>query len=227
MKRYFNSNQQIRAGLIVLVLGALAGCAAPVKEQPRAGFISDYSALEQESENAYAFASDSLGAYRRFLIEPLEILIDRSDSEEEAMFSDEELESLQVFFDEQLRTALTRDDGYEVVEEPGDGVARVRHGLTALDASTGALNISIFTKITGAGLGGAAMEGEVVDSVSGQQLSAAVQWGNGSRVLAAGITRLGDAKGQIKRWAKDLRRRIDDAHGKVDSADSRGGAGGR
>ena len=224
MRRYFSINRQVRSGLMVILLGAMAGCAVPVKEQPRAGFISDYSSLEQESENAYAYASESLGEYQQFLIEPLEILIEQSDTEEEAAFSDEELESLQVYFAEQLRSALTRDDGYEVVEEAGDGVARVRHGLTALDASTGALNISIFTKLTGAGLGGAAMEGEVVDSLTGQQLSAAVQWGNGSRVLAAGITKLGDAKGQIKRWAKDLRKRIDDAHNK--DTDDQSEAGG-
>lgn len=214
MKRYLEFTSPSRVSLLVLVVGTLAGCAVPVKEQPRAGFISDYSALEQESDSAYVYASDKLGEYGRFLIDPIEILIEQPSEEEERTFSEEELLSLKTFFEDQLRTALTRDEGYEVVTEPGEGVARVRHGVTALDASTGALNISIFTKITGAGLGGAAMESEVVDSLTGQQVSAAVQWGNGSRVLAAGITKLGDAKGQIKRWVRDLRRRIDRAHGK-------------
>ena len=79
----------------------------------------------------------------------------------------------------------------------------------ALDASLGLLNISVTTKIIGAGLGGAAMEGEMVDSLTGEQLGAWIRWGSGSRVLKAGLTRLGDAKMQINRWTKDMRKRID------------------
>ena len=59
------------------------------------------------------------------------------------------------------------------------------------------------------------MEGEMVDSVTGEQLAAAVQWGSGSRVLRAGFTKLGDAKLQISRWTKNMRKRIDFAHAKA------------
>lgn len=91
-------------------------------------------------------------------------------------------------------------------------LATIRLGITALDATLGALNIALTTKITGAGLGGAAMEGEMVDSHTGKRLAAAIQWGSGSRVLRAGLTRLGDAKLQINCSCKNLRQRIDAAH---------------
>ena len=93
-------------------------------------------------------------------------------------------------------------------------MATVRWGLTAVDATIGVLNVSIATKITGAGLGGAAMEGEIVDSITGEKIAASIRWGSGSRILRAGITKLGDAKIQVNDWAKALRRRLDEAHGK-------------
>jgi len=63
------------------------------------------------------------------------------------------------------------------------------------------------------GLGGASFDGKAVDSVSGQQIAAAVRWGSGSRILRAGFTRSGDAKILINRWIKQFRKRLDEAHG--------------
>ncbi len=59
-----------------------------------------------------------------------------------------------------------------------------------------------------------AFEGEVVDSITGEQIGAAIRWGSGSRVLRAGFTHTGDAKIVMNRWAKDFRDRIDGAHGR-------------
>jgi len=112
-----------------------------------------------------------------------------------------------------MREALIEDNRYQVVEVPGPGTATIRLGITDVDDTIGVLNISIYTKITGAGLGGAAMEGEVIDSVTGEQIGAAIRWGSGSRFLRAGFTHTGDAKILIDRWAKGLRERIDKGHG--------------
>ena len=63
-----------------------------------------------------------------------------------------------VYFRGKMVEDLTKDNGYTVVKKPGEGVATIRWGLTAVDATVGALDIAIATKITGAGLGGAAMK---------------------------------------------------------------------
>ena len=136
-----------------------------------------------------------------------------SQPEERRVFDDEELEDLQTHFQNTVREALTKDNGYQVVEAPGPGTARLHIGITDVDDTIGALNISIYTKITGAGLGGAAMEGEIVDSVTGEQIAAVIRWGSGSRILRAGFTHTGDAKILMDRWADHLRDRIDEAHG--------------
>ena len=128
------------------------------------------------------------------------------------IFTDEELSELTAFYDQAVKEALSRDEGYPIVELPGPGVVRI--GITDVEETIGILNISIYTKITGLGLGGASFEGEIVDSVTGKQLAATVRWGTGSRILKAGITHMGDAKIAINRWAKDLRAQVDEAHGR-------------
>lgn len=205
--------QTVARALAALALGALfVACSAPVKEQPQAGYISDYSRLEKVEKNAYRYISPALGQYSAFIVESPVILFDRPEDPDEQVFTDEELEELVVYYRDRLVKEISEDGVYSVVETPGEGVARMRTGITALDASTGLLNIAIYTKITGAGLGGIAMEGEIVDSLSGEQLAASLQWGTGSRLLRAGFTRLGDAKLKINKWAARLRSRIDEAH---------------
>ncbi len=199
-----------KSGIFLFAL-MLSACAAPVKEQDRTGFISDYTQLQKVGNTAYLYTSPKIADYSRFRIDGPQIIMGATSGDSDD-FTDEELETLKHYFREQLATALTEKDGYAIVEQPGEGVATIRLGITAVDATAGILNLALATKITGAGLGGAAMEGEIVDSLSGEQLAAAVQWGSGSRVLRAGFTRLGDAKLQINRWTKNLRQRIDAIH---------------
>ncbi len=194
------------------VLGVLAAACATVQDPGQSGFLSDYSNLEEVDENHLVYVSGNAGNYSKFIIEPIAMLY--RQPEEKRIFSDEELEDLQVHFKNAVSEALTEDDGYEVVEVSGPGTARLRIGITDVDDTIGALNITIYTKITGAGLGGASMEGEIVDSITGEQIGAAIRWGSGSRVLRAGFTHTGDAKIVMNRWAKDFRDRIDGAHGR-------------
>jgi len=194
------------------IVSAMAAGCATVQDPGQAGFLSDYSNLEEVDDNHLVYLSGNAGNYSKFIIEPVAMLY--RQPEEKRIFSDEELEDLQVHFKTAVIEALTEDDGYQVVEVAGPGTARLRIGITAVDDTIGALNITIYTKITGAGLGGAAMEGEVVDSMTGEQIAAVSRWGSGSRILRAGFTHTGDAKILMDRWAKDFRKRLDAAHGR-------------
>ncbi len=194
------------------IVSAMAAGCATVQDPGRTGFLSDYSKLEEIEENHLVYDSGNFGNYSKFIIEPVAMLY--RQPEEKRIFSDEELEELQARFRTKVREALVKDGSYQAVEVAGPGTARLRIGITHVDDTIGALNISIYTKITGAGLGGAAMEGEIVDSVTGEQIGAVIRWGSGSRILRAGFTHTGDAKIVIDRWAKRLRERIDEAHGR-------------
>ncbi len=194
------------------ILGVMVAGCVPVKDPGRTGFLSDYSKLEEIAENHLVYDSGNLGDYSKFIIEPVALVY--RQAKEKQVFTDEELEDLQTHFATKVREALTKDDGYQVVEANAPGTARLHIGITDVDDTIGVLNLSIYTKITGAGLGGAAMEGEMVDSVTGVQIAAVIRWGSGSRIGRAGFTHTGDAKRVINRWAKDLRERMDEAHGR-------------
>ena len=200
-----------RAIWVAAIVSTMAAGCATVQDPGQKGFLSDYSKLVEIKENHLVYDSGNFGNYSKFIIEPVAMLY--SQPEEKRVFDDEELEDLQAYFATKVREALIKDDAYQVVEVPGPGTATLRIGITDVDDTIGALNISIYTKITGAGLGGAAMEGELLDSVTGEQIGAVIRWGSGSRILRAGYTHTGDAKIVIGRWAKDLRQRIDEAHG--------------
>ena len=197
--------------MTAICITVFGGCAAPVKEQDRTGFISDYSQLERADDTLYLYLGPKVASYSMFRIIVPEILFDPNTGKTDK-FTAEEIEELKLYFRDHLIKALTENDAYLLVDDAGEGVATIRLAVTALDASLGLLNIAVTTKITGAGLGGAAMEGEMVDSLTGEQLGAWIRWGSGSRVTRAGFTRLGDAKLQIDRWTKDMRQRIDEAH---------------
>ena len=203
--------QVIKAICFGAIISTMAAGCATVQDPGQKGFLSDYSKLVEIKENHLVYDSGNFGNYSKFIIEPVAMLY--SQPEEKRVFDDEELEDLQAYFATKVREALIKDDAYQVVEVPGPGTATLRIGITDVDDTIGALNISIYTKITGAGLGGAAMEGELLDSVTGEQIGAVIRWGSGSRILRAGYTHTGDAKIVIGRWAKDLRQRIDEAHG--------------
>ncbi len=202
------TNYSYRQCLALLAIVAIGGCAT-IDEPERTGFLSDYSKLVRDDDGQWLFAESRTAQYSKFRIEPVSILMEPKG---EAKFTPEEIEELKTHFVSKMTAALTKNNGYEVVSEPGPGVASFRLAITDIDASIAALNLTIYTKATGAGLGGIAAEGEIVDSVTGEQLAAAIRWGTGSRVMRAGLSKLGDAKLVIDRWAADIRKRLDRAH---------------
>ena len=199
---------------ILAALFVLAACAGPVDKPEQSGFLSDYSKLELMDNDNLRYVGERAGEYDSFIIDPVVIVFERHPDPEKRVFSDEELEDLKQHAVDELTKQLTRDDGYAVVSEPGPRVARIRIGVTEVDDTIGLLNISIYTKISGLGLGGASVEGEVVDSVTGEQVAAAIRWGSGSRVMRAGYSHTGDAKIQFDRWAKQFRQQLDLLHDK-------------
>ncbi len=211
------TDYSFRLWVAFLVIVAVGACAT-VDEPERTGFLSDYSKLEEGTDDQWRYAGPKIDEYSKFYIEPVAILFKQKEDPE---FSPDELEELKEYVVVRLGQRLAEDDGYEVVFGPGPGVASLRMGITEVDASIAALNLSVYTRVTGAGLGGIAAEGELVDSMTGEQLAAAIRWGSGSRVMGRGtqvikgeVSKLADAKGVIDRWAKDIRQRIDKAHGR-------------
>jgi hypothetical protein len=84
----------------------------------------------------------------------------------------------------------------------------VRVALTDINESTWWLNLHPASKISGVGTGGASMEGEVVDSITGRQLGAVIQSGKGSQFELDTFNRLDDVKDAINTWAENAGNRM-------------------
>ena len=191
--------------LLVIVL-VVTACSAPVKESPHSGYLSNYSKLkESEKEKNYlSYRSDKLKNYTKYIIDPVAMVYQQKTKDPD--FSEEELLDLQTYLRDNIIKALTSGDHpLTIVDDAGKDVARIKVAITDVKKTIGALNLTIYTKVTGVGLGGVAVEGELVDSLTGEQIAAAVHWGSGSRVLRAGYTKTGDAKILLKKWSKELK----------------------
>jgi hypothetical protein len=203
-----------RSLLMMLVTGITAvqlGCTAERAE--RTAFLSDYSKLEAQSDVSarYLAPGNRLGSYSKFIIDPVEIHWHARAKAATAKLKEEDLRDLKNYMHEALVEAIK--DRYEVVYQPGAGVARLRTALTDLKKSDIVQNVLPIGKAIGGGLGGASLEAELLDSQTGEQIGALVESQLGERLSLDGYSTWGDAKTIMDRWAKRFRERLDEAHG--------------
>jgi hypothetical protein len=80
-------------------------------------------------------------------------------------------------------------------------VAKIRIAFTNIEQSYPLLNAIPHTMLVGAVLGGALMEAEVADSVTGEQIAAVVQAQKGKKLSLEGLSKWGNAKTVMDDWA--------------------------
>ncbi len=188
------------------------GCQA--QKAAYSGFLGDYSKLRPSSvvEDALYFADPSMNLkdYDKFMLDP--VIVHFAPDAQGTAFDPAKLGVLTEFARDEAVAALSKR--YSVVERPGPGVLRIRVALTDIKKSIPAMNIHPATKLSGVGLGGASMEAEAIDSVSGRRVFAVVDTRQGSRfALTAGLSELGHAKQVITHWVERFVKRVDEAHG--------------
>jgi len=209
-------NRYLKISVVGLLLGLapiwLVGCAAPAA---KTGFLKDYSKLEPhpdiDGRHRYINPNMNAGDYSKFIVDP--VVLSLSEKGKGRGIDQKDLNEQVTFFHQKIVEEL--EQGYQVVSSPGPGVARVRVAITDIDKTNPLLNIHPGTKLTGAGLGGAGMEAELVDSVTSRTIAAAIDNQKGSRLsLVAGLKWFGHAQAVMETWAEDLKKFIDQAHGK-------------
>jgi len=178
--------------LLLLTPLLLAGCKRTIPD--RTGFLSGYQRLESQGSSVLeAPADDRLARYRSFIVDPVELRLDKksnASSQKAAMLATE------------LRHAV--QSSIDAVPRPADanGSARVRMALTRIKRSAPLLNIHPGTKLTGAGLGEAGIEAEIVDAETGAQLWAMAAVRQGNRMELDAFNEYDDAEDAIAYWAQ-------------------------
>jgi hypothetical protein len=192
--------------IVVSLAVMLGGCAKKAQET---GFLSTYKNLEPVSDNVMRYISPQAGQYSKFIIDPIKVKFYDTETAEKVLPDD--IAHLEQYLYTQI--IEQKPDNYEIVSQPGPGVARIRIALTNLEKSTPALNVLPQTKLTGLGLGQASAEMEAVDSMTDVQIAAAIVSDTGSRFSFSGLSKWGDVEAVEKDWAKRIWQRVDEAHG--------------
>lgn len=178
-----------------LLLGGCASAPAPT------GFLRDYSRLQRVEDGKLRYISPKLKEYSRFMVDPVELHTQKQ------VLSPEQRAEVARYMHDAFEKVLV-NGGFEVAHQPGVGVARVRLAITEVNKTKWYLNLHPATKASGEGMGGAAMEGEVVDSVSGEQLAAIIQVRHASQFRLNVFSTINDVKNVIDQWAEAASERL-------------------
>jgi len=220
-----NTPKRYRPALLTRVILLVALCVglldcASVRgrrgEPERSGFLGDYSQLkEQEGYDArliYVAQGVDWDAYEAVHIDSVTLWA----NEDTARISDEDRQMLTDVMFKALRTELGAQ--FQLVDQPGPGVLRVRAALTQAKGAKVALRTitsilpPAWVVSTAGGLatdtaslvGTATLEIEVVDSITSDRLAAAVDSRAGTKSILAGkrtFTKWGDVEAADRFWA--------------------------
>jgi len=191
--------------LAVVGLLVVAPSWAEKKKSGASGFLADYSMLaqdpeEKESRLIYKNPDYSLADFSGLKLVPLVFFLHPTGEPEEI---DQEkaakMAELAKTFDTVLREEFEKA-GANLVDEPGPGILVCRLAITNLGRTKTAMRILPQARLMGAGRGGAAMEGECVDSGSGEIVWQVVQQDKGAR--KSGVSSWAGAESAIRSWAR-------------------------
>ncbi len=180
------------------------------------GFLGDYSKLKRSRQlkgaMSYENPSKSLGQYNKFMID--RVVVHFAPNAKGIGIDPFKVQQVADYAHRELWQALSIR--YQVVNTPGPGVLRLRVALTDIKTNVRLMNIHPGTKLLGFGLGGASMEGEAVDSQTGERVLAVVDSRKGGinpLPSRAAIDTVAHAKEVMKYWVKRFVGRVDKAHG--------------
>ncbi|MCD6392019.1 MAG: DUF3313 domain-containing protein [Planctomycetes bacterium] len=197
------------------ILMTMCGCSSTPKAA-RTGFLSDYSRLKPASGGSYRYInSGALGRYSSFIVDTVDVHFHSASKARELKRKGEmtrqDIEDLTNYMHASILKAIN-EAGYKTVYERGPGVARIRVAITDIEKTNVLLSAIPTARIAGgAGVGGASMEAEIVDSMTGEQIGAVVRGQSGSRVPLSGLSDWGGAEHAMNEWAKQLKQRLQEA----------------
>jgi hypothetical protein len=185
-----------------LIALLILGCAKkpPLKQT---GFLEDYSKLEPVNDNLMRYVSPQLKSYTAFIVDPVEFTVPPKK------LSKKDRAEVARYFRSKL-IELLRSRQYEVVDDVGVNVARIQIGMTDVANSTWWMRIHPVSRMSGAGTGGAACEGEIIDSITGELLAAWIRTSSGNQFNFLAFSTVADVKSAINKWASDAAQRLDE-----------------
>jgi hypothetical protein len=196
--------------IMACFLADIYGCAGSAQETD---YLSDYSKLEAVSNSNYRYSDDSVnGNYKGFILEPVVVHFmpdsKSAQAENDGKITQQDINDLTIYFDSAIIDAIN-DSGYKIVYRKGAGIARIRVAITDLRKTNIVFAAVPTARITtGIGVGGAGIESEIVDSVSGKQIAACVVTKDGSRIPFTGLSNWGGAQYAMDSWVSRFKKQL-------------------
>jgi hypothetical protein len=216
---------------ILLILAFLVpslGCAArQARKAGESGFLGDYSELQKGGPNEpllyYERPDANLSRFAKLEIEPVTAW---TDSDGLKNVPEDELEALLNYMDTRLREVLGQS--WTLVERSGPRTLRLRVAITEVDGANfmmksvssvlpqalilgGAAELASGTR---GFVGKAAIEAELVNSLTGKRYVAGVDKRQGARGVAGPGSTWNDAKAAIDFWVDEFAKRLQELRNK-------------
>lgn len=182
----------IRRVAPVVLFCTLCGCSAAVL---RTNFLSTYDNLDRVN-GSHAFVGDrsALDAVTAVYVDPVSLRLDSKTN-----VTQEQAQQLAAELGSTLAEAVA--EHRTLARTPTPNAARLRVALTRIRKGFLLVNLHPGAKLTGSGLGGAAIEAELLDA-SGRQLWALVEMRKGDQMELDTFDELDDPRDAIAHWGK-------------------------
>ena len=194
-----------------IIVSGLAGCAVKQMQMTESGFLSGYTGLEESEEydgmRIYKNPdADILGHYTKVLIAPVQFKLDPAIKGYDLEYADRK--KLSDYFHEKLIEGLV--ENYEIVDEPGEDVLLLRTAITDILPNKVYLNLHWSTTLYGAGIGGASLEAEMVDSLTNERMLAFIDARKGKKLkYTKGLSKWGHTEEVFGLWATIIIKNLD------------------
>ena len=225
--------------ICVFVIGFTVRAQDPPSQQQAAngrevsGFLGDYSNLAPDPKNGdlLLYEKDDRSAlkrYNKFILDPITIYL--LPAAQSRGFDPDDMDRLAKYFQDAVTGELTKGGTYEIVTTPGPDVLALNVAITNVEPTGGKKNAAATAATTAASvatvpgislavprlsIGKVSIEGEMLDSTSGDRLVAFVTSKGGRRWFSGfnQYKKWGDIEAAFRSWAKDFRKRLDEVHG--------------
>ncbi len=215
------TNGRTRSALVLAALVAAAGCATTRQTHSAepSGFLGDYSILEPggDGQAQLRYVKDmDYSVYHSMILESVTLWHEGSPK-----LTPEEQQALTDYTYAAFHDAFRR--GFRMVQEPGDGVLRTRIALTEVTGARVLANaittvlpqlrtlsrLGALATDQSFAAGRASLEAEILDSLTGERLAAAVDERMGAKALRHAFSKWADVEAAIDFWAVTTAERVE------------------
>lgn len=201
--------RQTHAAILLFPLLVCLGACSNRPGLTQSGFLSDYDGLKRVNDAEYARADrDAISQLTGLYLEEARLLVETTP--DGTRIPEKDAAQIQDHIKASLAKSLGSE--YTIADAPGPGIGRLRVAVTEVKKPATLLNIHPASKLTGAGLGGATIECEILD-YEGKQIAALVEPRKGDQFELDTLSDYDDAMDAIEAWAASLRKRLDTARG--------------